>query len=82
MPPSGPACAEWMDAMIRAEGEILVALGFTIQRLPDSHPHRFILYLARVRGGRGGDGGEGEGGRGRRRRRARERKGAMAIRRA
>jgi hypothetical protein len=84
MPPSGPAYAEWMDAMIRAEGEILVALGFTIQRLPDSHPHRFILYLARVRGGRGAGGG-----RGRRRRRARERargrereKGAMAIRRA
>ncbi|KAL3793192.1 hypothetical protein ACHAW5_009494 [Stephanodiscus triporus] len=63
MPASGPAYAEWRDAMVRAEGDILVALGFTLHWMPDNHPHRFILYFARVLEIGGGGGGGGGGGR-------------------
>jgi hypothetical protein len=59
MPTHGPIYAEWRDAMIRAETEILVSLGFTLHWITDCHPHRFIFYFARVLEiGGGGGGGE------------------------
>ena len=62
MPTHGPIYGEWKDAMVRAETEILVSLGYTLHWITDCHPHRFILYFARVLeiGGGGGRGGGDE----------------------
>lgn len=56
MPPSGPIYAEWKDTIMTMETVILAALGFTLHWISDSHPHRFILYFARVLELDGGEG--------------------------
>jgi hypothetical protein len=48
LPPTGPIYAEWKDTILTMETIILDALGFTFHWISDSHPHRFILYFARV----------------------------------
>jgi hypothetical protein len=48
LPLTGPIYAEWKDTILTMETIILDALGFTFHWISDSHPHRFILYFARV----------------------------------
>lgn len=47
-PTCGPVNAEWKNTIMTMETIILDALGFTFHWISDSHPHRFILYFARV----------------------------------
>ena len=44
----GAIYAEWKNAIEEKESLILRTMGFTFFWIPDSHPHRFILYFIRV----------------------------------
>ena len=48
MPPGGAIYAEYENVLQSHESLLLRTMGFTLFWIPDSHPHRFLLYFVRV----------------------------------